>query len=53
MEKKMIVQKQTSKIIHNLDEAIMTKSSEGLNFCNKNGREIMDEINQILNIQKG
>jgi hypothetical protein len=44
MKKKIILQEQISNIIHNLDEVIMTKSKEGLNFCNKNGLKIMDDI---------
>ena len=48
MQKKIILQEQVTNIIQNLDEVIMTKSGDGLNYCNKNGLKILDNINSIL-----
>ena len=35
--KKMILQEEVSNVIDNLDEIILSKSADGLSFCNKKG----------------
>ncbi len=34
--------------MENLDEFIITKSSEGINYCNKNGFQILQSIQKII-----
>lgn len=43
-----MLQEEVSRIMDNLDEIIMTKSSQGLHFCNKNGLKIFENIEKIL-----
>ena len=44
MNKKIQFQEEVSCIMDNLDEVIMTKSDQGLRFCNKNGFNILKNI---------
>ncbi len=37
LRKKIILQEEVSNVMDNLDEIILSKSSDGLSFCNKKG----------------
>jgi hypothetical protein len=42
------LQEEVSCIMDNLDEVIMTKCEQGLRFCNKNGFNILKNIDSIM-----
>jgi hypothetical protein len=44
----MEVQKEMLMILHNLEEAIITKSTTGLVFCNKLGLEFITQISELF-----
>ena len=52
MKKKIIMQEEVSNIMDNLDEAILSKSNQGIRFCNKNGVKILENIENIIQFQK-
>jgi hypothetical protein len=48
MNKQLVLQSELGNVMENLDEFIITKSSEGINYCNKNGFQILLSIQKII-----
>ena len=48
LTQKIGLQEELGFIMENLDEIILTKSENSLNFCNKNGMKILENIEEIL-----
>ena len=48
IKKKIVLQEEVSNIMDNLDEAVLSKSKHGLKFCNKNGVNILENIENII-----
>jgi hypothetical protein len=44
LSKKIILQEEVSNVMDNLDEIILSKSSDGLSFCNKKGDQVLENI---------
>ena len=51
INKKIVLQEELSIVMDNLDEVILTKSTQGLNFCNKNGFKILQNIYNVMQMQ--